>query len=181
MDIAEFAALDLLFLVIAAALLLSEKRDWSWRTVAVRLGLERPASIRKLLADTVQLSIVLLGIAWITSSLITAFFPADLANVENLAHALADAGPLVLVYLFLVRVATEELLFRGALVPRIGILPSALVFGIGHITYASIAQVVGALVAGLVLGAYFFERKSLWPPFFAHLLYNAIALGASIG
>lgn len=72
----------------------------------------------------------------------------------------------------------EELLFRGLLVPWLGILPSAVLFGAAH-------QVPGpsrwvwmcwAALMGLGLGAIFAATGSLLGPLVAHAIINAVNL-----
>jgi membrane protease YdiL (CAAX protease family) len=74
--------------------------------------------------------------------------------------------------------SSEELFFRGFLLRIVGVVPSAIVFGIIHyIGYVSLAEVAYALSTGLLLG---FVYKYLIPNiFFAitfHYLANAFAL-----
>ncbi len=71
---------------------------------------------------------------------------------------------------------TEELFFRGLLVPRTGVLASALLFGLLHFAYGSIVEVMGAFLIGLVLGATFKFSKSVTPCMLAHMVYNAISI-----
>jgi membrane protease YdiL (CAAX protease family) len=61
----------------------------------------------------------------------------------------------------------EELLFRGALQPLIGLVPMALMFGLLHAT--SVAHIVLAGFLGLWLGLLFEWSGNLWPPIVAHL------------
>jgi membrane protease YdiL (CAAX protease family) len=61
----------------------------------------------------------------------------------------------------------EELLFRGALQPLIGLVPAALVFGILHAT--SLPHIILASLLGLWLGLLYQWSGSLWPPIVAHL------------
>jgi membrane protease YdiL (CAAX protease family) len=47
---------------------------------------------------------------------------------------------------------SEELLFRGALVPRLGVLLSAVLFATAHSQYGASLQTAEVLVLGVVLG-----------------------------
>ena len=73
---------------------------------------------------------------------------------------------------------SEELFFRGFLVPRIGIIGSAALFAVSHITYGSIAEIAGVLTVGLILGAVFKYSKSITPCILIHLIYNGISIAA---
>jgi membrane protease YdiL (CAAX protease family) len=73
----------------------------------------------------------------------------------------------------------EELLFRGMLQPWIGLVPTALVFGLVHqIPGPSRWVWIGwATTVGLGLGAVFALTGSLLGPLLAHALVNAVNLG----
>ena len=72
----------------------------------------------------------------------------------------------------------EELLFRGLLVPWIGILASSVVFGLVHQINAKSRWVwVGwATGVGLMLGTIFVATGSLVGPLIAHAVVNAVNL-----
>ncbi len=82
------------------------------------------------------------------------------------------------IFAFLVVPFTEEILFRGFLVPRIGIIPAALLFAILHSGYASIAEFVAALVFGLLAGYVFKKTGSLYSSVLAHALVNFLTVAA---
>lgn len=67
----------------------------------------------------------------------------------------------------------EELLFRGALQPLIGLVPTSVIFGLLHAT--SVAHVILAGSLGLLLGWLFHWSGSLWPPIAAHLVLDTVA------
>jgi membrane protease YdiL (CAAX protease family) len=68
----------------------------------------------------------------------------------------------------------EELLFRAALVPSMGLWASSLVFGLAHVSRSSskLAWSLWAFVMGLAFGALFLASGSLWPSIVAHALIN---------
>lgn len=72
----------------------------------------------------------------------------------------------------------EELLFRGLLTPTIGVLGSALLFGLAHQMKGPSRWVwVGwATVVGGALGAIFAATGSLVGPLLAHAIVNAVNL-----
>ncbi len=74
----------------------------------------------------------------------------------------------------------EELFFRGLLVPRFGVVISAIVFGLLHFTYGSILEVVGVMAIGLVLGMVFKKSKSITPCIVVHLLYNLLSISVML-
>lgn len=84
--------------------------------------------------------------------------------------------------IFILAVASsvgEELLFRGALVPWIGIVPSAVIFALLHIGpgVKYLPWTASAFVAGLILGAMFRELGDLGGPIAAHFTINFLNLG----
>lgn len=66
----------------------------------------------------------------------------------------------------------EEPLFRGVLQPLIGLVPTAVIFGLLHATSA--AHVILAGLLGLVLGWLYQWGASLWPPIAAHLTIDLV-------
>lgn len=70
----------------------------------------------------------------------------------------------------------EELLFRGFLTKRFGIIISSLLFGIVHIAYGSYVEIIGAIYIGLVLAYIFKKTESIMPCILTHFLYNLMAI-----
>ena len=72
----------------------------------------------------------------------------------------------------------EEIMFRGFLVPRIGIVASAIIFGLAHYSYMSTfgVEMLGALIFGLLAGYVFKRTKSIYPGIVAHIIVNTIAI-----
>jgi membrane protease YdiL (CAAX protease family) len=66
----------------------------------------------------------------------------------------------------------EELLFRGALQPLIGLVPIAVIFGLLHAT--ALAHVILATLLGLWLGWLYLWTESLWPPIAAHAALDLV-------
>ncbi len=100
----------------------------------------------------------------------------DLHPVEERVRWLINFSPLILVYLFIVRVFLEEFFFRAFLTPRIGALGSSVLFGLAHLGYGSNAEVIGAAVLGFVLAMFYHNNKRLVPNFIAHMLYNLVVI-----
>src|SRR3989344_5061878 len=86
------------------------------------------------------------------------------------------AGKIFLALIFFSIIFSEEFLFRAFLVPRIGVVLSAALFGIAHLSYGSVAEAVGAFALGIILGIAYKQNKSIVPNFIAHMLYNFVAV-----
>jgi len=97
------------------------------------------------------------------------------AQLRPLAHGLTGGRILLIAALSSLG---EELLFRGLLMPWLGLLPSAVLFGLAHQVPGRSRWVwVGwATAVGLGLGAIFALTGSLVGPLLAHALVNAVNL-----
>ena len=70
----------------------------------------------------------------------------------------------------------EELLFRGYLQRKFGIILPSIAFALLHAPYGSIVEVAGALAAGLLFARETKLRGTVVPAIVAHFLLNAWAL-----
>ena len=79
----------------------------------------------------------------------------------------------------------EELLFRGYLLTRLQMLfqnnylpviISSLLFGILHIGYGTVQNVVVPMFIGAVLAVYYLRYKNIWVPIIAHGLYDFLVI-----
>jgi membrane protease YdiL (CAAX protease family) len=73
----------------------------------------------------------------------------------------------------------EELVFRGLVLPWVGLLPQALLFGVAHAQLSGPSRwvwVAWASVVGLALGVIFQLSGSLVGPIVAHALINGLNL-----
>ena len=143
-----------------------------------KLGLKKEFSlnffgIKELTFKTIELLFFLIIFSMIIALLLTIVSLNDTAKVEQ---KISSTGPLLLGYLFIVRVTAEEWFFRGFLVKQIGILGSSIAFAAVHAFYFSIAEVIGAFFLGLLLAYYFKKNNSLYPNIIAHISYNVITL-----
>ncbi len=101
----------------------------------------------------------------------------------NVAQALSGAPLWLYAFNVFIVPINEEMLFRGLMVPRIGIIASAIIFGLGHASYDSTfaIEVIAAIVFGLLAGYAFKKSKSLYPSIIAHMLVNMLAILSIIG
>jgi membrane protease YdiL (CAAX protease family) len=91
----------------------------------------------------------------------------------TLRAALLGLPPSRIALLALLSAGAEELLFRAAMVPSVGVWVSAVIFGLLHVAPgAGFAWSLWATVMGVCFGALFLASGSLWPPLLAHALIN---------
>ena len=96
--------------------------------------------------------------------------PLQRSRSLRVLSILSRATWLQLVLLCLVAGVAEEMLFRGALQPRVGIWPAAVLFGLLH-AYGRLYVVV-AILAGVGLGYLYDFTGSLAAVAVAHAVYN---------
>jgi membrane protease YdiL (CAAX protease family) len=95
---------------------------------------------------------------------------------QKVTEKISDLPLLVLLFAAVGAPITEELFFRGYLTGRIGIVASSAVFGLMHLAYGSVVEIVGAFVIGLVLASTMKLSKSVTPCILAHMAYNTLAI-----
>jgi len=122
------------------------------RQATDRLGLHRPTAKQLLVAAAI--TAVLLGFDFGVNLAWEALDPAGyglLARVtESLFGGLMTVGGALA--LGLSAGICEEMLFRGAVQPRLGLLLSSLLFAIGHLQYGLTVATLEVFIIGLVLG-----------------------------
>ena len=124
----------------------------SWTQVWDRLGLDSFRWVHLLIVGLAILALGVLNMA--VSGLWYLIDPDQLESISEISDALMgnfdSLGAIVL--LSVLSGLSEELLFRGALQPRLGILLTALVFASTHIQYALSPATVTVFVIGIALG-----------------------------
>ncbi|MCL4373457.1 MAG: CPBP family intramembrane metalloprotease [Candidatus Marsarchaeota archaeon] len=104
---------------------------------------------------------------------------SEITGVQLPTHVqqLLSGMPLyLLLFSFIIAPIDEEILFRGFLVPRIGIIASALIFALLHFSYASISEVAAAFVFGILAGYVFKRTGSLYASITGHMLVNMLTI-----
>ena len=105
------------------------------------------------------------------------FEQATHINLPTNVNIVFSGMPLYLyLFTFLVAPFNEEMLFRGFLVPRIGIIGSSLMFAILHFGYGSISELIAAFIFGLIAGYAFKKTRSLYVSILGHALVNLLTL-----
>lgn len=143
------------------------------RATTERLGLVRPTR-RQLLAVPLLIALFLIVDYAVTETWST-IDPASYALLEDFTETLYGnlatiTGALVL---GLSAGISEEMLFRGAVQPRLGLLLATFLFAIGHIQYGITPAIAEVFFIGLILGIVR-NRANTTTAILVHAGYNAI-------
>ncbi|MCL4411383.1 lysostaphin resistance A-like protein [Candidatus Marsarchaeota archaeon] len=169
-------ALSLFFLLVVFSYLLWRGR--TLRQIISSLGLSRSA----LTARNIGIGVALFAAILVVELAIGAFsVVTGISLPTNTAQIFSGLPAYFLAFALIVAPLDEEILFRGFMVPRIGIVLSALLFGLLHLlSYLSISEFIAALAFGLLAGYVFRRTGSLYPSIAAHMLVNALGILALI-
>ena len=94
----------------------------------------------------------------------------------------------LLIFTCLTAGITEELVFRGYLMPRLqlffknnyaSIVISSLLFGLMHVGYGTIFQVVGSMMIGLVFAIHYQKFRNIKILIFCHFFWDFMSLIAA--
>lgn len=175
----ENLLIDLVLLFFPLAIIYREK-GFLGKKALEELGF-RKIGLLELLKKTLVILLSMLVLSFLVVSTATAIQKNDLGMVRDTIDKVYQASPLVLAYLLTVRVFSEEVFFRGFLVQRMGPIGASLVFGLGHVFFGSVVEVIGAFILGLVLAVFFQKNKNIFPNLIAHFIYNMFALVVFFG
>jgi membrane protease YdiL (CAAX protease family) len=137
-----------LFALALAGVGLGISRDW--RSAASRLGLRRPRLLTVGVGLTVTMVINLIY-PWVALLNFEAG-PTTYFKINAIVRYAQVSDLKTLVFLALAAGLCEETLFRGALLPRAGILFSAVAFGLIHIQYGPSSVFLVVVVDGVIFG-----------------------------
>ncbi|NIV38366.1 MAG: CPBP family intramembrane metalloprotease, partial [Anaerolineae bacterium] len=159
-----------LFALAGVGLLIRRRGPGTWQ----RLGLRRP-TWKQLLA-AVGIAVLLLGfdflVSWVWQGLDPAGYDMLEKVNENLFGGLATVGGAIA--LGLSAGISEELLFRGAVQPRLGLLLTTVLFTIGHLQYGLTLATLQVFVIGLVFGLMRKRTGSVIVCMVSHATYNMV-------
>lgn len=138
-----------------------------------RLGLERPTLEQ--LKFGLRWMIILLLVQWALGALSALLDPQQSELMDNISTQLYGNFDTVGEWLLLALAAGigEELLFRGALQPALGLSFTALVFAVAHVQYGFSPVTLAVFIIGVALG-YVRERSNTTVAIFVHAGYNFI-------
>ncbi len=175
---------DVALLLLLAALVLADGQGLEHLGLApVHLGVELRAAVPALaglmVAHFVLSLLVTLAALAVGGDVLDAEIGARTELVGSLVERFALTLPLIVV-----ASATEEIVFRGFMLPRLrvvvgswglALLLGAIGFGLGHVYEGALATVQTAGV-GLGLGVIYLWRRRLWACVAVHVGFNALAL-----
>lgn len=148
-------------------------RKGSLRGAITSLGLGRD----KLTLRTIIIGAILFGLILILEMSLGAFQSITHINLPSNVSEIYTGFPIWFFILsFTIIPFNEEVLFRGFMVPRIGIIFAAIVFAVMHLEYLSISEFAAAFIYGILAGYTFKKTGSLYTTIIAHALVNAIAV-----
>jgi membrane protease YdiL (CAAX protease family) len=75
---------------------------------------------------------------------------------------------------------SEEVFFRGFLLPRVGLVGQALLFSAAHLSYVNALEIVVTLALGRALGLLRRRTGSLWGPIATHFAFDFLELMVAI-
>jgi len=143
----------------------------SWSQAWERLGLSLyPSRLWSISAAAV---VGLLGINFAGSIMWVIIAPDQAESIAEISDILlGDYDSLGAVFLLSVLSSvSEEILFRGALQPVLGVVPTAILFGATHLQYAISPATLIILLIGIVLGI-LRRQFGTWAAILAHFGYN---------
>jgi membrane protease YdiL (CAAX protease family) len=145
------------------------------RETAQRLGLMPPAAAWWWLVALVAVGAFLAVAAGIehVANIVTPEQQKQVTNVSNVLFSRFNS-PAAVVFLGLLAGIVEETLFRGALVPRLGVVVTAVLFAALHTQYAISFATLEVLILGLALGWIRLYSKSTWPCMVTHAGYDIV-------
>jgi len=144
---------------------------------AQRLGLVPPAASWWWIVALVAIA-AFLAVAYGIERVADVVAPAQQKQVTDVSNVLFSHfnNPAAIVFLGVLAGVVEETLFRGALVPRFGVVVSSILFAALHTQYAISFATLEVLVLGIGLGLLRIYSRSTLPCMVTHAGYD-IAVG----
>ena len=126
------------------------------------------------IADSLKLFVYMLALYFAIAIILSLF---NLLDSDKVSTLLKSQPIYVLFIAVFFSPIAEEIFFRGYLQNKFGAVLSAIAFGSLHYyPYFSLAEILGALAIGLLLGSYVRKNNNLFPAIVAHMLFNALSV-----
>jgi membrane protease YdiL (CAAX protease family) len=143
----------------------------SWKQARERLGLDLFPGRSWVIAATAVVGLLGINFAGTIMWVIVAPEQAEsIGHIQDILLGHYDSLGAVFLLSVLSSVS-EEILFRGALQPVLGIVPTAILFGATHLQYAISPATLIILTIGVILGV-LRRRFGTWTAVLAHFGYN---------
>lgn len=175
-----FTTVSLLSLSISVLIYLYGYKGIKMRQMPSSLGLSLKGFTLKNISIGIFIFLIILALELLVSLI------GSLTNVQiNTNVAMVFAGAPLWFYIFaaLIEPINEEIMFRGFLLPRIGIIMSSVIFGLAHYSYDSTfgIEIIAALIFGLIAAYAAKKTGSIYPGIVAHILVNSLAVIGLLG
>ncbi|MBF0441405.1 MAG: CPBP family intramembrane metalloprotease [Oligoflexales bacterium] len=143
-------------------------------TLGKYLLIESPSLLGKYLCVALLGS----GVLIVLNLLFEEYFASYKSLKEALVELLGPYSILMLIYLSFISAFGEEVLFRGAIQPYLGLFVTSLIFGLIHIGPGNriSSWSLWALLAGLLLGWMYKQLGNLWPSIMCHFTVNMVSM-----
>jgi len=136
-------------------------------------GIGFPGNIRNNILYTI-VGLVLVFTTLIIFDVVASALGVD--DAEKIVEKVSSLPWYVLLFAIFLAPISEELFFRAFLVPRIGMVLSSIAFGLVHVAYGSVVELVGAALIGFILAVILRISRSITPCFLIHIIYNLISI-----
>ena len=133
--------------------------------------------------------VIIFGTIVLTAILKLFGLSQEVSQETKTIYALFKGNYLLFIFTCITAGVTEEFLFRGYLQTRIeklfgnvwlGILISALIFGIMHVSWNNPLQVVGTFWIGLVLAFFYYKYRNIKILILLHIFYDLFSIGTKL-
>lgn len=139
------------------------------------LGLKRIE--RKECLNSIFLSLVYALLLTIVIEIVIVLLAfVGIADVENITQTVVSLPSYILILAITLAPISEEIMFRGFLRLKLGIVMASLVFLPFHSAYGSIVQYVGVFVVSIAFCLIYDRHDNLNVVILTHIIYNTIAL-----
>ncbi len=122
--------------------------------------------------------VLVAGLLLISSHFFEDWFESFRSLRWKVMGLLGPSSILMIIHLALISAFGEEIFFRLALQPFVGLTVTSVLFGLLHLGPDGKISMWSfwAFIAGLLLGWVYRGTESLWPPVFSHFSVNAISI-----
>lgn len=150
---------------------------------------ERPLSIPEGIATYVGLlGAVMIGLSILSMTMLFTGYKEDHSQLKKITDLFSN-HQLLFVFTIITAGVVEELIFRGYLLPRLAklfkntflaVLVTSALFGLLHLGYGNISQVIGPFWMGLVFAAFYVEYRNIKALIIFHTTWDLVSVMLSM-